>query len=215
MSTIFISHSRRDEKLIRVMQRALANVSQGTIIEEFIPDGQKKDVPYDEIRQNVAKSDWMFLFLTDNVVATEYTKNWIMYEVGLVSAGRKRLIVFERQGFPLPYPIPYVTDYMLFNDGEVEDVLKIQALAKKMGEPPSGLVGAGVGALLGIPLGPLGMFVGGLLGLGIGSAATQPLLRVRCPRCRTPFNYWSSQTPSFQCPACRIDMNVGMKDGLM
>lgn len=179
-----------------------------------MPKEARAEIPYEEIRQNVQRSDYVFLFLTDNVVATEYTRNWVIYEVGVASAFNKRLFVFERSGFPLPYPVPYVTDYMVFDEREVMDVLDIQKLAGKMSEIPPGLLGAGAGALGGgLLFGPLGLVVGIILGGAFGAMATEPLPRVRCPHCRTPFNYWSAQVERFHCPSCRTAMSVGMRDG--
>ncbi len=179
-STIFISHSRRDERLVGALHQAFRNVGHSTIIEEYIPRTQQAEIPYEEIRRNVERSNYVFLFLTDNVVATEYTKNWIAYEVGVASALERRLFVFERKGFVLPYPVPYVTDYMIFDEADVQDLLKIQSVAKKVGEVPPALIGGGAGAAAGILFGPLGMLVGGIIGAFAGAAAMQPLLRLRC-----------------------------------
>src|SRR2546426_3277352 len=79
------------------MRQALQNVGHTVIIEEFVPKEQKAEVPYEEIRRNVQRSTYVFLFLTDNVVVTEYTKNWVAFEVGLTSANQKRLFVFRSE----------------------------------------------------------------------------------------------------------------------
>lgn len=196
------------------MKQALSNVGHSVILEEFVPKEQKAEVPYEEILRNVQRSDYVFLFLTDNVILTPYTRNWVSHEVGVASALQKRLFVFERKGYPLPYPIPYVTDFMLFDENEVVDILNIQLLAKKAGEIPRPLVGGGAGAVAGIPFGPLGVFIFGLIGAVVGKMTEQPLLRLRCSHCRTPFNYWSPQVQRFHCPCCRSEMNASMKDGV-
>jgi hypothetical protein len=85
------------------------------IIEEFIPESDKKPIPHNEIQEKLSRSDVVFLFLTDNILASDYTKNWVAFEVGLARQSQKRVFVFERQGTPIPYPIPYVTDYMIFD----------------------------------------------------------------------------------------------------
>jgi len=41
MAVIFISHSKRDEQLVRNIQTVLINVGHTPIIEEFIPEFQR------------------------------------------------------------------------------------------------------------------------------------------------------------------------------
>lgn len=211
MANIFISHSRRDKELITAMAKVLRNIGHTPIIEEFMPEEEKEPVPYEEIRKNVSLSNYVFLFLTDNIVATEYTHNWVAFEVGLTASSRKRLFVFERTGVPVPYPIPYLTDYMIFDEDSTKDILDIQALAKKLSELPKAAIGAGAGALLGLPFGPIGFILGGLGGALLGAGAEEKILEVQCPHCGVSFNYYSPQYIGFNCPACRgdIELNIG------
>ena len=206
MANIFISHSRRDEDLVTAMAKVLRNIGHNPIIEEFIPEEEKEPVPYEEIRKNVGISDFVFLFLTDNIVATEYTRNWVMFEVSLTASAQKRLFVFERAGVPIPYPIPYLTDYMIFNADSTNDLLDIQALSKKLAEIPKGVIGAGMGVLLGLPFGPIGLILGGLAGGVLGASAAEEILKVQCPYCGLSFNYYSPHYYKFSCPSCRGDI---------
>ena len=41
----------------------------------------------------------------------QYTHNWVSFEVGVASATRKPIWVFEEFGSFIRYPIPFVTDY--------------------------------------------------------------------------------------------------------
>jgi len=212
VAVIFISHSRRDEQLVLNIRDLLVNLGHTPIIEEFTPEYMKLPIPHDEIRRNVGMSNAVFLFLTDEIVRTEYTKNWVIFEDGLA---RERLIpifVFERQGFPISYPIPYVTDYMVFNPESISDILNIQKLARPIGQVPSNWITGGLGALLGIPFGPLGIAIGGLGGLILGPKGEPPIpgIPVTCPYsdCRTKYNYWSPNIKNFQCPTCRRDIEL-------
>jgi len=208
MVLIFISHSKRDRNLILNVQTILLNLGHTPIIEEFIPEEEKQPIPHEEIRNNVRISYSMFLFLTDNILATEYTRSWVAFEVGLAKDQDKRVFVFERQGVPIPYPIPYVTDYMLFDPDSISDLLGIQGVARKMTPRiPPGAVGAGLGGLVGSMFGPLGAVLGAL-GLGwFAQAAAQPeaTMMIKCPypNCGVDFRYHSPNIPSFQCPTCR------------
>lgn len=213
MANIFISHSKRDKELVTAMAKVLKNIRHNPIIEEFIPEEEKESVPYEEIRKNVGVSDFVFLFLTDNIVATEYTHNWVAFETGLTASAQKRLFVFERAGIPVPYPIPYLTDYMIFDADSTNDILDIQTLSKKLDEVPTGVIGAGIGALLGLPFGPIGLIIGGLAGGVLGASASEQILKTQCPHCGVSFNYYSPKYSRFSCPACRrnIYLNLGRK----
>ncbi|NIP61282.1 MAG: TIR domain-containing protein [Nitrosopumilaceae archaeon] len=201
MTTIFISHSKRDEELVLNVKRILENVGHTPIIEEFVPPNEQSTIPYEEIRTNVENSGFVFLFLTDNVVKTEYTKNWVIYEVGVASANSKRIFVFERIGNPIPYPIPHVTDYALFDPNKTDNILGIQSLAKNLDKFRKDILTAGGGALVGSLFGPLGMLVGAGLGFLLGPKDDPPPT-VQCPHCSVSFNYYSDIT-QFNCPCCR------------
>ena len=196
--------------MVANVHEILINVGHTPIIEEFIPETEKQPIPHDEISKNVSISDAVFLFLTDNVLATEYTKNWVIFEVGLARQALKRVFVFERQGVPIPYPIPYVTDYMIFDPQSIQDLLSIQKIAKELvGKIPATWIGTGVGLLLGAVFGPFGAALGALAGGALGrSADIQTEARipvVECPyeNCHLRFRYYSSNIVSFKCPACR------------
>jgi hypothetical protein len=210
LANIFISHSRKDASLIASVHQFLANVGHTPIIEEFIPESEKLPIPHDEIQRNVSVSDAIFLFLTDNVLATDYTRNWVVFEVGLARQASKRVFVFERHGVPIPYPIPYVTDYMIFDPQSISDLLAIQTIAKELvGKIPAALIGAGAGAFLGAAFGPLGFAIGaitlGLAGHGADVQAEARIPVVECPyeNCHVRFRYYSPNVTSFNCPTCR------------
>lgn len=200
---IFISHSKRDKELVERIKTVVTNIGHQAIIEEFIPAESKQPIPYAEIKSNVDLSSMVFLFLTDNVVLTDYTRNWVMFEISLAASQQKRLFVFERQGTPIQYPVPYLTDYMIFCN-TTESLLAIQSVARDAGQIPPHIMGAGLGAFLGLPFGPLGILLGGVGGLILGANQSQPTVpRIICPYCKIPFNYYSPQISTFACPSCR------------
>ena len=204
MATIFISHSKRDIELVNSIKIILENIGHVPIIEEYIPKENQAEIPYEEIRKNVMASDYMFLFLTDNVTSTEYTKNWVIWETSLAVHDRKRLFVFERYGSPIKFPIPYFTDYAVF-DPNTNDLLHIQKLMKNLDSTNSQLAGAGVGFLLGLPFGPLGMILGPIAGTLIGKNLSNKVSgkSVKCGNCKIEFQYYSSYI-EYVCPACRV-----------
>lgn len=207
MATIFISHSKKDEDLVLTMRKTLQNMGHVPIIEEFVPAEERKPIPHEEIRSNVEKSEFLFLFLTDNVVATEYTKNWVIHETALASADSKKVFVFERIGTPIKFPIPYLTDYALFDPDSTKDILALQNIAKDLGKFRRDILTAGGGAALGSMFGPVGMVIGGILGYMAGPKQPKPPV-VKCNRCRANFNYYSTHQ-KFSCPFCRNSIDLG------
>ena len=207
MTTIFISHSRKDKELVLATKRMLVNMGHTPIIEELIPDEKQKIIPYEEIRSNVEKSEFLFLFLTDSVVATPFTQNWVIYEVGLASASSKKVFVFERMGTPVEFPIPYLTDYALFNPNKTGDILALQSLTKDLGKLRRDLLTAGGGAIIGSMFGPAGIVIGGVLGYLAGPKQTKSPM-VKCNHCKVAFNYHSVHR-AFNCPSCRQDIDMG------
>lgn len=208
LSDIFISHSQRDAELVKNIKGMLENIGHTPIIEEFIPEENKVPIPYEEIRLNVVRSDFVFLLLTDNIVNTQYTRNWVIYEDGIAAQARKRVFVFERQGEPVPYPIPYVTDYALFDHSRTEDMLKVQALAKSLGKFRKDLITAGAGALVGSAFGPAGIIIGAILGYAVGPRSKPPPT-AKCSYCNVSFNYHTTDVKIFNCPCCRKPMSFG------
>ena len=188
------------------MKETLKNVGHSSIIEELIPSDEQRPVPYEEIRRNVEKSDFVFLFLTDNVVATPSTQNWVSYEIGLASANSKKLFVFERIGTPVEFPIPYLTGYALFNPDKAEDILALQSLAKGLGKFNRSILAAGGGAVVGSVLGPIGMVVGGVLGYLVWPKDPKHPT-AKCDHCNVRFTYYSTHK-TFRCPSCRLDINL-------
>jgi hypothetical protein len=206
MAIIFISHSKRDERLVLNIKKILENVGHTPIIEEFIPQEKQLPIPYEEIRTNVTKCEFLFVFLTDNVIATPYTQNWVIHEITLASSSSKNVYVFERIGNPIPFPIPYLTDYALFDPDNTEDILTLQELTKNLGKLRRDLLTAGGGALLGSALGPLGMALGAVIGYAVGpKPKMQP--KVKCNHCNITFNYYS-QYREFNCPSCRRKIDL-------
>ena len=211
MTCIFISHSKKDTDLVLSIKKLLENIGQTPIIQEFIPKVDQ-EIPHKEIRDNVNKSKYLFLFLTDNVVETEYTKNWIMFEVGVAASISNKIFVFEREGIPISYPIPHVTDYALFNPDDTQDMLKIQELAKRIGSTnKKPIAGAVAGAVIGSILGPVGTILGGILG-GVGAYATESDspkdFKVKCHHCEESFNYHFQKYKDFNCPCCRKSIQL-------
>ncbi|EGG41850.1 Hypothetical protein Nlim_1293 [Candidatus Nitrosarchaeum limnium SFB1] len=195
------------------MKKILENIGHVPILEEFINPKNKLPIPYEEIRNKVELSDYVFLFLTDNVVKTEYTKNWVIYEDGVASAKNKKIFVFERQGTSIPYPIPYVTSYALFDLNSTTDMLEIQSLSKSIGKFRKDLATGAAGAAVGSVFGPVGMILGAIAGYMIGPKPKKQA-HPKCNICNVSFDYYSPHIKEFNCPCCRNPMSYSEDDSI-
>jgi hypothetical protein len=99
---------------------------------------------------------------------------------------------------------------MIFDEGNTTDILNIQTVAKNLGTLPKSAIGAGLGALLGSPFGPIGLVIGGLSGALLGAETEDQIPKVQCPHphCGISFNYYSPHYTEFSCPACRRNIKL-------
>lgn len=196
--------------MIREIKLLLENIGITPIIEEFIDATKKKPIPWKEIYSNIYSSKAVYLFLTEEVVATEHTKNWVIFECGLASALGKQLFLFEREGAMFKYPIPYVTDYMIFEKELTGDILKIQKISKHLKKYYS----VEETLISSFPLGhPVYDSVSSLflysLYYSVRARGKQKKLKalgvkkVNYPECNTNFYYYSPEKNPFSCPSCR------------
>ncbi len=178
---------------------------------EYAPQADETVPPWAQIQKAVGESERLLLFKTDNAIATEYTRSWIIFEVGLAANAGKPLFVFERKGPSILFPIPYLTDYMIFKPDQVADFLRVQKVVKAWKEGQVHALGETeeAGPESNVLLGLLGLFapevlVAAILVGGVAAAAMMlygPIL-VKCARCGTSYRYYAGVLDNFQCPVC-------------
>jgi len=218
VSRVFISHSKRDAELTLNIITALSNVGATAVAMEYLPEMPEGEQEWERIRREVSLADFVMLFKTDNATSTEYTKSWIAFEIGLAAGMSKRLLVFERRGAPIMFPIPYLTDYMLFDPSRVPDVLQVQRIAKDIQEELAGQAKKakkksydGLGWLfLFAPELLATLIVLGLVAAtaaGVLAAVTGPI-PVSCHRCRSKYTYYAGVFDPFQCPVCLAQIDL-------
>jgi hypothetical protein len=209
MANIFISHSKRDEATVAAFCNVFARTQHGAFLAEFeayaVP-------PWTQIKNWVQQSSALFVLLSPHLQTTPYTQNWVSYEVGLACALNKPVWVYEHWNNPVAFPIPYLTDYVMYNPASQEDLNAIRQLVEVYDQGPT-LVLAGLGALLGAALsGGLGAGVGAVVGGAIGQRRP-PGTPVRCPQvhCGITFRIYN-RLQGLYCPACRGVMYVRWPD---
>ncbi len=202
MAKVFISHSRQDVELVSNVAAMLKNIGDEPLIMEYAPKGDETVPDSARIREYMRAADHVMLFKTDNAIRTDYTRNWIIFEVGLAAELNKRLFVLEGKGPPIEFPIPYLTDYMVFEPDRVADILRLQTVAKKVsgedseGRADSSTLGFGLLLLFVPPLAIVLALVAAIYGAIYGP------INIRCDRCNSNYRYYAGVIEPFQCPVC-------------
>lgn len=159
--------------------------------------------PWLKIKNDIQQSSAAFVLLSPHLSGTRYTQNWVSYEVGLACALNKPVWVYEQWESPAHFPIPYLTDYIVYSPKNREHLNAIKGLVETYDPSPS-LIGLGLGAIVG---GALSGGAGAGVGALIGAAALQrktPGFSIRCPRqtCGVQYKIYS-QFQQLICPSCR------------
>jgi len=109
---IFVSHSKNDWDIRASFDTIFARTSVKSVCMEFERIGPPEWLV---IKNAIGASETVFLLLGPKIKKSNYTQNWIAFEVGLSCALGKRVWVFEQMHSKIDFPIPYVTDYMMYS----------------------------------------------------------------------------------------------------
>lgn len=71
--------------------------------------------PADYIFNEIAKSDALFAVLGPNVDYSDYTSNWIGFEIGIAKSLKKDIWVFEPLDSIIRFPVPYIHHYAIYD----------------------------------------------------------------------------------------------------
>ena len=112
MAQIFISHSKKDEDIRTYFDSIFAGTKVRAVRMEF---EDLRDRPSRQIWSEIQKSDALFVLLGPNLSFSNFTENWIGFEVGIATALEKSIWVMERLGDAINFPIPYLTDYLIYD----------------------------------------------------------------------------------------------------
>ena len=112
MVQIFVSHSQYD-KDIRVSFSEIFAISG--VVPKYMEFEKIYPPAWAEIREQIRSSEAVFLLLGPNIQKSLFTENWVAFEVGLSCAFGKDVWVFEPMDSHIDFPIPYVSDYMLYD----------------------------------------------------------------------------------------------------
>ena len=112
MPQIFVSHSQYDKDIRASFDMVFARTGVKSICMKF-----ERIYPpaWQEIKNQITASEAVFLLLGPNIRSSIHTQNWVAFEVGLACAFGKEVWVFEQYDSYIEFPIPYLTDYLLYN----------------------------------------------------------------------------------------------------
>lgn len=103
MTNIFLSHSKEDYNIINVFRNAF----NGTEVHPILMEYEKfSNPPWTAIKNTIEKSSTIFVLLSNNLKISDYTQNWVSYEVGVAGEANKEIWVFEDISNQVIFPLP-------------------------------------------------------------------------------------------------------------
>lgn len=180
MPQIFVSHSQNDKDIRSSFDTVFARTGVKSVCMEF-----ENIYPpaWEEIKNQITASETVFLLLGSNIRSSIHTQNWVAFETGLACAIGKEIWVFEQYGSNIEFPIPYLTDYMIYNLENKNHFEYIRRIIEGYGKPIS------------------------ILPLGVDhrtkrNIPTGILMECFYRNCKSKY-FLHSHVETFNCPSCR------------
>ena len=108
----FVSHSQKDKDIRQQFSEVFAVAG----VKPFYMEFESTYPPsWSQIKNEMSSSELVFLLLGPNIRSSIHTQNWVAFEVGLACAFGKDVWVFEQGESSIEFPVPYLTDYMIYN----------------------------------------------------------------------------------------------------
>ena len=122
MPNIFMIHSKYDTALPSFFDKAAGMVDISLLHMEWealVPP------PWKHIRDTLKEAEGVFIVKGPNIACNLYTSNWVSYEIGLAAHSSKKwgkgemdVWVFESVHNPIFFPVPFLTDYVIYDPDE-------------------------------------------------------------------------------------------------
>jgi len=141
MTTIFLSHSKHDSNIIDIFRQSFAGTNVNPVLMEF---EQFTNPPWLDIKRNIENSRALFVLLSSNLKISDYTQNWVSYEIGIAVEANKQVWVFEDVNNQTIFPIPQVHHYMRYNPFQNESLNYLQTIVRSYGLNSQGALGLGL-----------------------------------------------------------------------
>ncbi len=179
MDTVFVAHSKHDTPILSHMQQLIREAGINPIFYQY-DINNVNETAWEQILSAIRQSQALFVILSDNLQSSPHTQNWVGMEVGIACAQKKPVYVFENIRQPVLFPIPYLTDYVLYdlNNPQLRILISSVAQTYNMRPQRTGMIGfGGLGALF---FGPAGLIGGAILGAITNKPKQPPYVRLAC-----------------------------------
>jgi hypothetical protein len=173
---IFISHSGKDREIVDAIIRSFNDTGVKPILVEDMEWSSNPEPNWLWIKNQIIKSQALFVILSKGLVAQEYTQNWVAFEIGVAAGCDPPKPVCVMTGEQVKFPVPYLNHFF-----------------------PYSITGAGIRSKR------QALWKGGSDNM-IKLCILQPNYTpeeglVRCGYCRTEF-YMHGIEQEFECPCC-------------
>jgi len=115
-----VSHSQYDTKI----RDFFTNIIAAAIGVDAEPVEFERAGPYPALTiiQKMANpaTKAVFVLLGPGLLRSEYTINWVAFEVGLAAGLRKDVWVFEQFDADIQFPVPYINHYVQYALGNID-----------------------------------------------------------------------------------------------
>jgi len=133
---------------------------------------------------------------------SDYTQNWVSYEIGIAVEANKQVWVFEDVNNQTIFPIPQVHHYMRYNPFQNESLNYLQTIVRSYGFNSQGALGLGLLSLLAFS-NPAVAIAGAVIGSQINIPSQPTGSKIICPyqNCKVSFQYHNLDS-NILCPSC-------------
>jgi len=149
MPNIFLTHSQYDTTLPNIFDKAAGMTDISLLHVEW---EQLITPPWKFVRDKLKNSEAIFILKGSNIARSLYTSNWVSYELGLaahssknIGEGEMDVWVFESVESPVFFPIPFLTDYVIYDPNDtyhlqyIRDIVEGYYYKRYKHRPPQGL----------------------------------------------------------------------------
>jgi len=208
MTSIFLSHSQHDYNVVNIFKSAFNGSDVYPILMEY---EKFSNPPWLAIKNNIENSRALFVLLSNNLKISDYTQNWVSYEVGIAVEANKEVWVFEDINNQVIFPLPQVHHYMLYSSSHVESLEYLKTIIRSYALNANGAVVGGLLSLIAFS-NPIVAIIGAAIGSQINIPNRPVGTRITCPyvNCGITFQYHNMVT-TIKCPSCRQPFQINFQ----
>lgn len=128
---IFLIHSRRDTYPPNFFDKAGGKANVRLWEAEWF---EMEGPPWVNLEKQIRKCKATFVLKGPNIAASLYTSNWVSWEIGVAASIKMDVWVFESLRSPVFMPIPYLTDYVVYDPDDSLHVAFVANLLESYGQ---------------------------------------------------------------------------------